>query len=243
VTFERIAESLARGESLPYRQVPDSLDFHMVRALLRSYQGEPHEAVRFFDSSLAEHKFNQEIAARYGLVAALLRAKEAKRAKTVLAALEKKSPPHPMIEAIAAHVLLENGETEAAISRLDQALTRYPNKMQLVYDYPEALIKGNRFGDAAKYAESQLVRFPGDGQLHRIGAKAYASLDRRLKQHYHQGEYYAWLGNLRDAVVQMELALKAGDANFYESSVVETRLRALRREIAEQQKEGFGRNG
>ena len=73
VTFERIAEAQSRAEAAPYRQVADSLDFHLVRALLRSYQGEPHEAVRFFEIALAERKFNNEIAVRYGLVASLLR--------------------------------------------------------------------------------------------------------------------------------------------------------------------------
>ena len=93
------------------------------------------------------------------------------------------------------------------------------------------------------FVEAQLLRFPGNGRLHRIAARAYADLGKRLKQHFHQGEFYAWRGDLKGAIVQLELAIKAGDANFYESSVVETRLRELRRESAEQQKEGFGRNG
>ncbi len=45
ITAERIAEAQARAFGKPYRQVPDSLDFQMVRALLRSYQGTPREAV------------------------------------------------------------------------------------------------------------------------------------------------------------------------------------------------------
>ncbi|MEO8849079.1 MAG: M48 family metalloprotease, partial [Casimicrobiaceae bacterium] len=45
VTAERIAEAQARAQAYPYRQVPDSLDFQMVRALLRSYDGEPRDAV------------------------------------------------------------------------------------------------------------------------------------------------------------------------------------------------------
>ena len=243
VTFERIAEAQARAENAPYRQVPDSLDFHLVRALLRSYQGEPHEPVRYFEIALAERKFNSELAARYGLVASLVRAKDLKRAKAELASVEKMAPPHPMLEAMAAHVLLENGEIEAAITRLQAALTRYPNKLQLVYDYPEALIRGKRATEAAKFAEAQLLRFPGNGRLHRIAAQAYAETGKRLKQHFHQGEFYAWRGDLKGAIVQLELAAKAGDANFYESSVVETRLREMRREIVEQQKEGFARNG
>lgn len=243
VTYERIAEAAARAEGLPYRQVPDSLDFHLVRALLRSYQGEPGDAVRFFQTALAERKFNDETASVYGLVAAYLRARDFAKAKQALAVLEKSGPQHPMIETIGAHVLLESGDTAAAIARMERALQRYPNKMQLVYDYPEALIRAKRYADAAKFCEEQLGRFAGNGTLHRLAARAYAGLERRNRQHYHQGEYYAWLGNLRGAVDQLQIAQRESDANFYESSVVETRLRALRREIAEQQKEGFGRQG
>jgi len=243
ITFERIAEAQGRAENLPYRQVTDSLDFHMVRALLRSYQGEAREAVKFFETALAEKMFNDEVAVRYGLVASLLRAKDLARAKAELAKLERMTPPHPMIEAIGAHVLLENGEYDAAIRRIESALQRYPNKMQLVYDYPDALIRAGRNAEAAAVAERELQRFSRDGTLHRHAARAYAALDRKTKHHYHQGEYYAWHGDLRGAILQMELAVKAADANFYEHSVVETRLRALRREVAEQQKEAFARNG
>ena len=242
VTYERIAEAQARAQGKGYRQVADSLDFQMVRALLRSYTGRPDEAVAWFDTALAERKYNSEVAARYGLVAALLRDQQYARARKELAALERIAPPHPMIEAIAAHVLMESGDAQGAVVRLEGALARYPNKMQLVYDYPDALLKAGRAAQASAFAEAQLQRFPQDGPLHEIAAKAYAAQGKNLKQHQHLGEYYAWVGNLRLAIDQMELAIKAGDANFYESSVVEARLRALRREQAELQKEGFGRS-
>ena len=44
ITAERIAEAQSRAYGRPYRQVPDSPDFQLVRALLRSYQGTPREA-------------------------------------------------------------------------------------------------------------------------------------------------------------------------------------------------------
>ncbi len=235
ITTERIAEAQARADKEPYRQVPDSLDFQMVRALLRSYQGTPREAVEFFDSALAERKYNSEIAERYGLVASLLRAGDLKRAKVELAALEKIAPPHPMIEAIAGHVFMEAGDLDVAIARFGAALQRYPNKMQLVYDYPEALLRAKRPREAAAFADRELASFPDDGRLHLIAAQAYAELGKKMLEHRHQGEYYAWQGNLKAAVFQLELASKAGDGDFYQASVVETRLRALRRELAEQQ--------
>jgi predicted Zn-dependent protease len=215
----------------------------MVRALLRSYEGEPGTAVQIFDTAIAERKFNNEIATHYGLVAALLRAKDYPRAKTELATLEKMAPPHPMIDAIAGHVYLDSGDAATAVKLFEAGLVKYPNKMQLVYDYPEALLKAGRAADAAAFCERQLARFTNDGPLHLIAARAYAALGKRLMQHRHQGEYYAWQGNLRGAVDQLELAAKAADGDFYQASVVDARLRVLRREAAEQQRTALGRSG
>jgi predicted Zn-dependent protease len=235
ITYERVAEAQARAFGKPYRQVPDSLDFQLVRALLRSYSGTPKEAVEFFSTAIADRKFNDEVAARYGLVASLLRAADYARAKTELAALEKMAPSHPMIDAMAGHVLMEAGNLDLAIARFEAAHARFPNKLQLIYDYPEALLKAGRARDAAAFLERELARFPTNGPLHRIAARTYAELGKKLQQYRHQGEFYAWQGDLRGAVGQFELAAKAGDGDFYLSSVVEVRLRVLRRELAEQQ--------
>ena len=241
VTYERIAEAQARAFGKPYRQIPDSLDFQLVRALLRSYNGTPREAVDYFTAALAEHKYNDEVAARYGLVASLLRAENYTRAKAELAALEKIAPAHPMIDAMAGHVYMEAGNLDVAIARFETALARYPNKMQLIYDYPDALLKAGRARDAAAFLDRQLVRFPGNGPLHRTAARTYAELGKKQQQYLHQGEFYAWQGDLKGAVGQLELAMKAGDGDFYQSSVVETRLRALQRELVEQKE--LAKNG
>jgi predicted Zn-dependent protease len=236
VTYERIADAQARAEGRPFRQVKDSLDFSMVRALVRSYQGTPREAIAFFENAIAEKKYNDATAARYGLVASLLRAEDFKRALTELAALEKNAPPHPMIEGMAGQVLMQSGQLTAAISRYQAALARYPAKMQLVYDYPEALLKNKQPAKAAAFVSEQLQHNASDGPLHLLAARSYAALGKQLLAHQHQGEYYAWQGNLPAAVTQFELAVKAGDADFYQASVAETRLREVRQELSDQKK-------
>ncbi len=235
VTHERIAEAQSRAFGKPYRQVVDSPEFHLVRALLRSYQGTPKEAVAYFTGSLADRKYNDEVAARYGLVASLLRNEEFPQALTELAALEKIAPPHPMIEAMAGHVLMESGQLDLAIARFKSALARYPSKLQLIYDYPQALVKAGRAREAAAFLDAELLRFPQDGPLHRIAAQTYAELGQKQQEHRHQGEFYAWQGDYKEAVRQFELASKATDGDFYQTSVVEARLRTLRKELAEQQ--------
>ena len=140
-----------------------------------------------------------------------------------------------MVEAMAGHVLMESGDLDGAIARFKAALVRYPNKMQLVYDYPDALLKAKRPKEAIDFLDQQLQRFPDNGPLHRMAAQAYADMGKRMQQHFHQAEFYAWQGDLRGAVYQLEQASKAGDGDFYQASVVEARLRTMRRELAEQQ--------
>lgn len=235
-TYQRIAEAQSRAYTKPFRQVPDSLDFQLVRALLKSYEGSTDEAIFFFQNAIAERKFNNEVAAHYGLVAALLRKEDFKRALKELAVLEKMAPPHPMVEAMAGQVLMQSGQLQAAIARYQAALVRYPRKMQLVYDYPEALLKDKQPAKAAAFIAEALQRFPKDGPLHQLAARSYAALGKQLLEHQHQAEFYAWQGNLKGAIVQFELALKAGDGDFYQISVAESRLRAVRQELADQDK-------
>ena len=243
ITYERIAEAQARAYGHPYRQVTSSLDFHLVRALLRSYQGDPRDAVAFFDDALKERKYNNEAAIHYGLVASLLRERNYARARKELAILEKLAPDHPMIDAMAGHVMLDSGDVAGAIRRFEAGVNRYPNKMQLVYDYPDALLQDGRNVEASQFIERQLARFPGDGPLQLLAARAYAAQNRQMLAHRHQGEYYAWQGNLKGAIDQFEIAAKAKDGDFYQASVVDTRLRALKREVADQKKSAFGGPG
>ncbi|MDR1530482.1 MAG: M48 family metalloprotease [Burkholderiales bacterium] len=235
ITTERIAEAQARAEGVPYKQVIDNIDFHFVRALLYSYQGSSKDAVAHFEEALRERKFNNEIATHYGLAAALLRAKNYARAKEEIAWLDK-NIQHPMIDAIAGHIMMESGDLDGAIRRFANALQRYPNKKQLVYDYPDALMRANRAQDAADFLEKSLIRFPNDGRLNEKAARAYAQLKHPFKEHRHLGEYYVWLGAYPAAIEQFEIALKSKNASFQELSVVEIRLQAVKLELAETKK-------
>ncbi|MDR2244545.1 MAG: M48 family metalloprotease [Burkholderiales bacterium] len=238
ITTERIAEAQARAENVPYRQTVDSIDFHLVRALLQSYLGAPREAVAFFEDALRERKFNDKNATRYGLAAALLRTKDYERAKKEIAALDNELQ-HPMIDVMAGHIMMESGDLDGAIARFGKAHERYPNNKQLIYDYPEALIRAGQLQKAIDFLERQIVRFPGDGLLHQKMASTYAKLKQPFKEHAHQGEYYAWLGSPQAAIEQFDLALKHDrDASFQEKSALESRKRLMQTELRERERDG-----
>ena len=48
-------------------------------------------------------------------------------------------------------------------------------------------------------------------------------------QHRALAEVFALQGQTAGAIGQLELAIKAGDANFYEMSAIDARLRELRK--------------
>jgi predicted Zn-dependent protease len=80
VTTERIADAQNRTAALPYKQHPDSAEFHLIRAKLRSEGGDAQDTVTLFERAVSEKRYANEAAARYGLVSALLRARRAQAA-------------------------------------------------------------------------------------------------------------------------------------------------------------------
>ena len=233
ITSERIADLQNRLENTPYRQVPDSLEFQLVRAKLRADEGTPQQAIAHFEETLREKKFSSEAASRYGLAAALLRAKEYARAERELAQLRKATAPSAIIENLGALIKTATGPQDAALAQYQAALKSFPNHRALVYGYAEALLQNRHSGEALKLVGDRLRRFPSDGRLYELQAQGYAMQGKMLLSHQAQAEAYTRQGNLVAAIEQLQLGLKAGDGDFYQLSIAEARLKALRVEHAE----------
>ena len=233
ITSERIADLQNRLENTPYRQVPDSLEFQLVRAKLRAEDGTPQQAIAHFDELLNDKKYSSETASRYGLTAALLRIKDYPRAEKELAQLRKITPPNAIIENLAASLMTATGPQSAALAQYQSALKSFPNHRSLVYGYAEALLQARHSGDALKLVGTRLQRLPNDARLYQLQAQGYAMQGKILLSHQAQAEAYVHQGNLVAAIEQLQLGLKAGDGDFYQLSIVEARLKALRAEHAE----------
>lgn len=241
MTVERISDMQNRVLDAPYRQVPDSLDFLLVRAKLRAQSGQLREVIAETESQLREKKFSSEIATRYSLAYALLKSKDTTGARRQVDALHTLKAVSPMIEGLAAEVRVASGEIAAALSIYREALTRYPQSRALVYGYVEALYSAREYDQALRFVETQLQTSFSDFKLYGLQARIYAALGRRLQQHRAQAEFYLLQGQLGPAVEQLQFAQKAGDGNFYEQSAVDARLRELRKqqlEEARQKKNG-----
>ena len=229
LTVERISDMENRIQGKQYKQVPDSLEFKLVRAKLRAQLGAPQDAVADFEVQLKEGKFVDEVAVRYGLAQAQLRAGNLFGLNHEVVTLRQLKATSPMIETLAAESVLKQGDAKGAAKLLAVANGRYPQDRAISYAWIEALQQSNQAETALKVTLEDLALYPSDSTMHALQAKTYAALGRRLQQHRAQAESYALLGQTAAAVIQMELAQKAGDGNFYEQSQVDARLRELKK--------------
>ena len=237
LTGERLSDMQNREQATTYRQVPDSIDFLLVRARVRALEGRPADAVAEFEAQLRERKFSSEAAARYGLAVAHARAGNWAAAERELSAVRRMNVSSPIVYRLQAEVRLARGDREGGMALLREANARFPMNTALATDYGRALLAQRRFADALNYADEQLIGYPQDLRFHQIRADAYAGLGRRSQYHLTLAEMSLLKDQMSGAIEQLELAQKAGDANFYEMSVIDGRLRETRRRQLEEMKE------
>jgi predicted Zn-dependent protease len=237
LTTERISDMENRALLAQYRQVPDSLEFQLVRAKLKAQLNSPRDAVTEFETQLREKKYVSAAAAHYGMATAQLRARNPSGAEREVGELRRLKVASPMVETLAADARRTQGDLDGALRILREAHVRYPQSRSLTYGLLDALLADRQPQEALKIAGAELQLHPSDAALHGLQAQSYAALGKRLQQHRAQAELYVLRGQLSPAIQQLELAQKAGDGDFYEHSQVDARLRELRARLAEEAKQ------
>jgi len=234
LTTERITDMENRIAQRPYRQVPDSVEFGLIRAKLRALDGSPGDAVADFAAQLKSGKFERETDVRFGLAHALLRDYKPEQAETEIVALRRLKLKSPLLDHLAAQARLQRKDAAGALEILREGIRRYPHARALVYALIETKIGAGETAQAVALAQRELQLTPADARLHALLARAYAALGRRALQHRAQAETHLAEGHLDGAIEQLELARRAGDGDFYELSQIDARLRELKQRKAEE---------
>jgi predicted Zn-dependent protease len=238
LTVERIADASARIAETAYRQIPDSVDFLLVRAKLRAYEGDAREAMAEFDTRLRDVQGSTRIAVRFGLAHAALRLRDFARAQQEVDALRAARFDSPMLDALAGQIRLDAGDATGAIERFRDGLKRSRSRA-LIYGLIDALLADRRATEALALINDEVSVYTQDPRLYLYQARTYALLDQRLAQHRAQAEAYFLNGQYQAAIEQFELAQRAADDDFYQQSVVDARLRETRERLAEQKRDGL----
>ncbi len=227
LTFERVADVQNRTQSIAYKQVPDSLEFLLVRARLLALKGASADAVAHFTRLIAEKKYTSEIAMRYGLTVALMRASNFQAALEATAPLQKLAGDNPMVQALVAELQVKSGDVERGLVAYRSALFTFPGRRALNYGYATALLDTGRPQQAVEFLDERAEQSPSDPRLYELQARAFAAMGKQLPRHQAQAEAYLLRGNVRGAIEQLRIAQSSGDGDFYQKSSVEARLKEL----------------
>lgn len=226
---ERIADVSNRVETMPYKQVIDSLEFSLVRAKLRAGNGLAQTAIDQFEDNIKERRFTNEISEHYGLALAMLRKNDLAGATAVIKWLKSNAQKNAFIENLAARLEVSRNNPQAAATQYAKALVQFPNHRSLIYGYAEHFLAINQPDKAIQLVQQKQALFPEDAYLYDMLAKAYTVKNKNMQRFQAQGESYYRKYNLKKAIEQMEFAAKAKDGNFYEHSIVDARLKEFKR--------------
>ena len=142
-----------------------------------------------------------------------------------------------MAENLAGEIKGAMGDLPAAATIFREALQRFPTSRALAYGYADALFSLRNYDKLQAFLEDQLLSYSTDPKLYNLLAKTHAVQGRKLAQHRALAEMYVHQGRLVQAIEQLQFAQRAGDGNFYEQSVVDARLRELKKQQMEEAKQ------
>src|SRR5450830_49258 len=261
LTTERIADIQARIREKPYKQRPDSLNFHLARARVlqdESMQGLLN-AQAYFKTQLELQSRFQLTAAHYGLAFVAIKQGKVAEAQAELdaayAALYKPAasnvftsagtqPPNSLLAAMALEVLLMPGQkpevAEQAMKEADAARQKFPLSRGIAYQYAEAQIAAGKLEQAILYLRDQVQLYREEPALYDLLAKAYAGQGKMTLQHMALAESYVLQGATMAALDQLTIARKSTDATFYDQAVIDARERELQEKRREQIKDQKG---
>ena len=234
LSVERMADMQNRAQALAYKQVPSTLDFYLIRAKLNATLGDSKDAVSTATEQLRQRRYTSEASARYFLTAALIRDKKIDEAERELANLQSLNLAHPMIDMLAARLQVAKNKTDAARSILRNALSRFPSYQPLRYALIQLLQDSSEHAQALSETEELIKEPRRDARLYAMRARSFAATGQQLFLHQALAEQYYLMGTIPAAIDQLQMAQKSGAGNFYQMSVIEARLREMRRELASQ---------
>jgi predicted Zn-dependent protease len=235
VTTSRTADALGRAEQHAYRQTREDLRYHLARIYLVQRQIErPEEAIRELTMMLEDGRYRSEEAVRYGIALAQLRANRPDEAAQSLDKLLKSQPNTVEFIVARANADAARGANAAALKRLDAALAENPSSYALNIVYAETALAAAQPEKAGSRLERFLEFDSDEPRVHQLLSRAAGDQGNRAKGHEHLAEYYYLIGDLEAAILQLEIAAKRPELNFYDASRLESRMAEFK---AEQEKQ------
>jgi predicted Zn-dependent protease len=238
VTTSRIADAQGRAGGYAYRQRPDSLGYQLARAALRvAAARNAQDAAANFQGNLRDGSHRSAAAERYGYALALMRGRDYEGARRELDRLLQASPNQVEYVVQSARLQAATGQADRGLAELERAHKNNPKSYALAVELADAALAAGQPEQARKALQPLLKSHADQPAVMELMARASARSGKRAEGYRYQAEYYYLTGAVDAAVQQLELAMRDPGLDFYQSSIVEARLREVKAEAEELKKE------
>ncbi len=234
ITKNRMADSMGRAESYPYRQYRDSKDYLLTHTILREQKfNTPDQAIEFFKKTLADGRYRDAEAQRYGLTRALIRAHNYKEALEQVNLLLGKDRNRVHYLIAKAEILYQTRQIKHAVSVLEKGLRTHPNNYPLTVHYANTLVHSGQPTKAQQLLENLIKTRPDDPAIYKLAALAAGKAGNDSQGHHLLAEYYYLSGDLTSAQQHLEVALNNRSNDLYLNAKMAARLKEIKEEQLE----------
>jgi len=234
ISKNRMADTLGRAATYPYKQHPERKEYYLARAILREQKFKnPQQAVKFFRKTLAEGRYRNAQAQRYGLTRALIRARKYQDAMKQINLLLKKDRNRSHYLVTKAVIYRNTSNPKQALKVLQQGLKHNPGNYPLTIHFADTLLHSGQAAKAERILEKLIKNRPYDASLNKLAALAAGKAGHISQGHYFMAEYYYLSGDLESAQRQLEISLNNSRSDFYLSAKMAARLKDIKQEIAD----------
>jgi len=229
----RTSDTAARAAKYPYRQVADSQTFRLIRMKLRvkHHPTSIEELIHALTLESQQGTQNIKDSAAYGLALALSKDHQFNKARLLLNDLVQQQPGQ--LHYLTANALNEyrDGKTLLSINLFQLAKKRFPDSRSVNLLYAEVLLHHGQPAKALNFLNEDLQHFKPTPSVFDLLSIAYGQTHKPIKGFQYRAEYFYSMGQTKDAIIQLEQALRAAGDSFYYSSQISNRINQLRAEL------------
>ena len=237
VNTQRITDARNRAQLLPKPKPHDELMYLLMRnRIIAQSDSDKQAAAKKFLDELKHATGEQQIALRYGYTLCLIRLGKYDQALTEIDNLLQHDPQRIAFLLAKAEINVRAGHAQQAIKTYENALKWYPANSALTYDYATALLQEGQFKKAANLLDTYLKTPTDNPSFYELLAQAKTKIGDPTSAHAALAEYYYQIGQLHQAIDQINLALKIKNIDFYTTSRLEAQLAQIKEEVPKQEK-------
>ena len=230
VNVNRITDAHHRARQVKLKINKNSQNYTLIHNRLQVLSAERPSDILSTYHLQYKNSPKPEIGTKYGYLLAQLENKDFKAAQQSSLQFGKSHAQQLTIQLAILKATIQLKPT-AALKQYQELLQYYPNNPALVYDYTDALLKLEKATKAQKILNHYLKKHSEHPVFFRLLSKTESLLGNQTASHQAMAEYYYQIGQIHQAIQQLDLALKASNVDFYRLNQIEARQVEFKEEL------------